>query len=284
MWVKGLIVPFVLLGMLMPSAAQRQEPELDPVEKAIERIERATAIRALAAEQVIAASQLLNEATALKKAGDHKKSRERVQEAERIAASIQQQGKTFLIEELSRLVAEHHTPIADPIEQNRPVSTMSNNLQLRSAVAKTNLYRDSLGRILQEEKLPSWLLAVAYVESRYNRFALSPKGARGIWQLMPQTAMRYGLVVKADDDHRTHPEYSTRAAARYLRDLYRMFGDWKLALAAYNWGEGNVQKVIRRTGIRDFDELARRNLIPAETRKYVPAILSLVRDGARSAD
>jgi membrane-bound lytic murein transglycosylase D len=77
------------------------------------------------------------------------------------------------------------------------------------------------------------------------------------------------------NDHRTHPEHSTRAAARYLRDLYRQFDDWKLALAAYNWGEDKVQRVIDRTGVRDFDEMARRGLLPAETRKYVPTVLAV---------
>jgi membrane-bound lytic murein transglycosylase D len=119
------------------------------------------------------------------------------------------------------------------------------------------------------------LLAVALVESGFNPLALSPKGARGIWQFMPATAQRYGLTVEPMNDHRTHPERSTRAAARYLRDLYKQFGDWKLALAAYNWGEDKVQRVIDRTGVRDFDEMARRGLLPAETRNYVPAVLAV---------
>ncbi len=132
-----------------------------------------------------------------------------------------------------------------------------------------------LARILAEEQVPIELLAVALVESGFNPLALSPKGARGIWQLMPATAQRYGLTVGPMNDHRTHPEHSTRAAARYLHDLYQQFGDWKLALAAYNWGEGKVQRVINRTGVRDFDELARRGLLPLETRKYVPAVLAV---------
>ena len=75
-------------------------------------------------------------------------------------------------------------------------------------------------------------------------------------------------------DERSDPEKSTRAAARYLRDLHALFGDWQLALAAYNWGEGRVARVVRRTGIRDFWTMAERGLMPQETVNYVPAVLA----------
>jgi membrane-bound lytic murein transglycosylase D len=100
---------------------------------------------------------------------------------------------------------------------------------------------------------------------------------------MPATARRYGLTVEAANDHRTDPEHATRAAARYLRDLHKRFGDWKLALAAYNAGEGRVQRAIERAGVRDFDELARRGLLPAETRNYVPAVLAAWAQMSRAA-
>src|SRR6185369_6905822 len=144
----------------------------------------------------------------------------------------------------------------------------------RIALARYNSYRESLTRILIEEKLPVEVLSVALVESGFNPLAISPKGARGIWQLMPDTARRYGLLVALGDDQRTHPERATRAAARYLQDLYRTFGDWELALAAYNAGEGRVQRAIELAGARDFNELARRKLLPLETRNYVPAVLA----------
>ncbi len=144
----------------------------------------------------------------------------------------------------------------------------------RSALARMNTYRDALARILEEEHVPVGLLGVALVESGFNPFALSPKGARGIWQFMPATAVRYGLTVQPGNDHRTHPERSTRAAARYLRVLYKQFGDWKLALAGYNAGEARVQRIIDRTGVRTFEEMSRLGYLPTETRNYVPAVLA----------
>ena len=104
--------------------------------------------------------------------------------------------------------------------------------------------------------------------------ALSPKGARGIWQLMPDTARRYGLTVDASEDDRLDIEKSTLAAARYLRDLHSEFGSWPLALAAYNTGEQNLQHAIDRSQSTDFNVLSTLRLLPLETRNYVPAVLA----------
>lgn len=128
-------------------------------------------------------------------------------------------------------------------------------------------------KIFTEEGMPIELLAVAKVESNFNPFARSPKGALGLWQLMPETARRYGLRVDAIRDDRLDGEKSTRAAARYLRDLHVQFGDWPLVLAAYNVGEDALHRAVRRGGSGDFRELSRLKLLPAETRAYVPAIL-----------
>jgi peptidoglycan lytic transglycosylase D len=100
-----------------------------------------------------------------------------------------------------------------------------------------------------------------------------------MWQLMPDTARRYGLRVDDRVDERVDPIKSTHAAASYLRDLYAMFHDWPLALAAYNTGENRIQNVIDRTGIRGFTEMAQRRLLPLETIQYVPAVLRLIRSG-----
>jgi len=128
-------------------------------------------------------------------------------------------------------------------------------------------------RIFVEEGVPPALLLVAAVESNFDPLATSPKGARGLWQLMPETAARFGLRVDEQADERTNPARSTRAAAKYLRDLYLRFGDWPLALAAYNAGEGRVEQALLAAGVRDFWSLARLRLLPEETRRYVPAVL-----------
>lgn len=129
-------------------------------------------------------------------------------------------------------------------------------------------------KIFAEEGVPAELLAVPKVESNFNPFALSSKGAFGAWQLMPATARRYGLRVDAVHDDRADMERSTRAAGRYLRDLHIQFRDWLLALAAYNAGEDAVQRAMERGGSSDFWTLSRLKLLPAETRDYVPAILA----------
>ena len=146
--------------------------------------------------------------------------------------------------------------------------------RLDTGRARLAQYRSMMTRIFREEGVPEWLIAVGFVESTYSTAAHSPKHALGIWQFIPGTGDRYGLQRTVWTDERQHPEKSTRAAARYLRNLHALFGDWLLALTAYNWGEGRVAKVIKRTGIRDFWTMAQRGLMPDETKNYVPAVLA----------
>jgi len=164
------------------------------------------------------------------------------------------------------------------VSQQRQMSsaTIAGISLARVSAARKRLLglRVDAARIFAEEGVPVELLVVAEIESAFNPLALSPKGARGPWQLMPATAVRFGLRVNERTDDRIHPERSTRAAARYLRELYALFGDWLLALAAYNAGEQRVTNAIERGGTRDFWQLAQRRLLPDETRRYVPAVLN----------
>jgi len=127
---------------------------------------------------------------------------------------------------------------------------------------------------LKQNDLPPELLAVAFVESEFVPDAVSPKGATGLWQFMPVTATHYGLMLNPLHDDRTNLEKSTSAAARYLTDLHARFGDWLLALAAYNAGEDQVVSAIARGRTRDFWALSRIRLLPEETREYVPKVLA----------
>jgi membrane-bound lytic murein transglycosylase D len=119
------------------------------------------------------------------------------------------------------------------------------------------------------------LIYLAQAESAFLPQAVSRAGARGMWQFMSFAARKYGLQKTWWVDERQDPEKATHAAARDLRDLYEQFGDWYLAMAAYNSGAGTVQHAVERTGYADFWELYRRNVLPKETKNYVPIILAL---------
>src|SRR5580704_6279876 len=143
------------------------------------------------------------------------------------------------------------------------------------AFARSGRYHDMMVSILKQEGVPQDLIYLAQAESGFHPQAVSRVGARGIWQFMASRARGYGLEHNLWVDDRQDPEKSTRAAARHLRDLYAQFGDWYLAMAAYNSGPGTVQAAVKRTGYADFWELYRRNVLPKETRNYVPIILAM---------
>jgi membrane-bound lytic murein transglycosylase D len=143
------------------------------------------------------------------------------------------------------------------------------------AYARSGRYHDMMVSILKQEGVPQDLIYLAQAESGFHPLAVSRVGARGIWQFMGSRARGYGLLHNMWVDERQDPEKSTRAAARHLRDLYAEFGDWYLAMAAYNSGPGTVQAAVKRTGYADFWELYRRNVLPKETRNYVPIILAV---------
>ena len=143
------------------------------------------------------------------------------------------------------------------------------------AFSRSGRYHDMIVATLKEEGVPQDLIYLAQAESGFHPLAVSRVGARGIWQFMASRARGYGLSHNMWVDDRQDPEKSTRAAAHHLKDLYNQFGDWYLAMAAYNSGPGTVQAAVKRTGYADFWELYRRNVLPKETRNYVPIILAV---------
>lgn len=149
--------------------------------------------------------------------------------------------------------------------------------EFATALDRLQRLRSRLEPILASVGVPRELVALALVESGAQPLATSPRRARGLWQLIPETAQQYGLAVNASSDQRIDLEPATRAAARYLRDLYARFRDWPLALAAYNAGPKAVQDALNKGHMSTFSQLSSARLLPAETRSYVPAVLAAMR-------
>lgn len=135
-------------------------------------------------------------------------------------------------------------------------------------------YRPLVENIFAEFDLPSDLVNLSLVESGFNPYAYSRAKATGPWQFMKGTGQLYGLRIDHYVDERRDPIKSTVAAARYLRDLYDLFGAWPLAMAAYNAGEGKVLRALQKAQAESFSEISRTKLIRMETKQYVPRIMA----------
>ena len=144
------------------------------------------------------------------------------------------------------------------------------------ALSRGQPYLPHIRQIFAEEGIPQDLAYVAMVESAFKTTAYSRAKAKGVWQFVSATGKRYGLAVDWWVDERSDPEKATRAAARYLKDLYGLFGDWNLALAGYNAGEGKVLRAIKRYRTDDFWELRKTRGLRRETKNYVPLIHAAV--------
>ncbi|MDQ3682131.1 MAG: lytic transglycosylase domain-containing protein [Bacteroidota bacterium] len=142
-----------------------------------------------------------------------------------------------------------------------------NNEMLQKIKKRSNPYFKIIDDIFHQHGLPLELKYLAVIESKLNAKAVSHAGAVGPWQFMPTTAKELGLRITQKYDERTHYYKSTKAAAKYLKYLHQLFGDWLLVIAAYNGGPGTVYKAIRNSGSRNFWVL--QHHLPAETRGHV---------------
>jgi len=170
-----------------------------------------------------------------------------------------------------------------PLVMNNYVATFINffaytqkgHNTLLHSFQRSGRYKPMIERILAEEGVPQDLIYLAVAESGFQPKAIDRKSkAGGMWQFMP--GPYYGLTRNAYVDERFDPEKSTRAYARYMKFIYDQLGDWYLSMAGYDWGAGNVQRAVQKTGYADFWELYKRNNLPAETKNYVPEILAAI--------
>jgi membrane-bound lytic murein transglycosylase D len=183
----------------------------------------------------------------------------------------------------AQVAAELKTTVSDlPLVVNDYVagfiSYFSNSptghAHLKASLERAGKYRDMIAKDLKDAGLPQDLIYLAVAESGFQPQVVNrTSGAGGMWQFMPFQGA-YGLERNGWFDERFDPDKSSLAYARYMKELYNQFGDWYLAMAAYNWGPGNVQRAVMRTGYADFWELYKRNALPTATKNYVPGIIA----------
>jgi membrane-bound lytic murein transglycosylase D len=154
-------------------------------------------------------------------------------------------------------------------------TTTKGRAVIEHGLGRAGRYNDMIRRVLRQEGVPQDLIYLAQAESAFQPAAVSRAGARGLWQFMPFRGEEYDLDRNYWVDERSDPEKATRAAARHMRDLYDMFGDWYLVMAAYNSGPMNVVKAVERTGYADFWDLQRLHALPKQTQNYVPIIIAM---------
>jgi membrane-bound lytic murein transglycosylase D len=178
-------------------------------------------------------------------------------------------------EQVAATVSQLPLMVTDPVLSYIHFFDTRGRKTLVAGIQRSGRYQAMIRRILDEEGIPQELIHLAQAESGFWARAVSYKAAGGMWQFLTWRGQEYGLMQTKYTDDRMDPERATRAAARHLHDLYNEFGDWYLAVAAYNCGPGVVEKAVERTGYADFWELRSRGVLPAETTNYVPIILAL---------
>ena len=169
-----------------------------------------------------------------------------------------------------------------PLEENDAVlgfihyfSSDRGHKTLVAGLRRAGQYAPLIRRILAKEGVPQELIYLAQIESGFYPRAVSNKKCVGLWQFGAASGREYGLNQTAFTDDRLDPEKATRAAAKHLKDLYNHFGDWYLAMAAYDCGPACIDRAVQRTGFADFWQLRDRNVLVKETMNYVPVVLAV---------
>jgi len=176
-----------------------------------------------------------------------------------------------LIERLERMNSFIRLPYNETVKNYMVLYAEKMPTRMGQILGLSQYYMPIFEEAFRKYELPLELKYMAIIESALNPVAVSRVGATGMWQFMHATARNYGLKIDSYIDERMDPVASVDAAARYLRDAYRIFGDWSLAISSYNCGSGNVNKAIKRAGRRDFWSIY--PYLPRETRGYVPAMV-----------
>ncbi|MEN2281576.1 LysM peptidoglycan-binding domain-containing protein [Algoriphagus sp. SE2] len=178
-------------------------------------------------------------------------------------------------ERISKMDSELAFELNDRIFSFIQYFTVRNRDYTRMVLARKDLFFDLFDETLKKHEMPVEIKYLSIIESGLDPQIRSRVGAVGLWQFMPATGRMYNMYVNNEIDDRMDPEKSTDAAAKYLKSLYRMFGDWEVAMAAYNCGPGNVRKAIRRSGgKKTFWGIY--NYLPRETRSYVPQVQAML--------
>lgn len=174
---------------------------------------------------------------------------------------------------LSKMPCVMEMPFNNYVRSFIELYTVRKRRQMEHMLGMSDYYFPIFERILDANNLPLELKILPIIESALNATAISRMGAAGLWQFMIATGRMYGLEINSLVDERLDPLKSTQAAAQFLKDLYSIYGDWHLVIAAYNCGPGNVNKAIRRAGGKR-DYWAIYPYLPSETRGYVPIFIA----------
>lgn len=197
-----------------------------------------------------------------------------------------QDQRTLLKEKLKTISLKNHRSgnqslIFDlPVTYNRPVSKWVNYFQtkgqrwFREWLERSSRYLPFIQKELRDEGMPTDLAFMVMIESGFSANAVSTASAVGPWQFIATTGNRYGLNKNWWLDERKDVEKSTKAAIRYMKDLYQEFGSWYLVAASYNMGENGLRRQIKKYQTKDYWSLIKKNALPDETQEYVPKILA----------